>query len=176
MDGLYLMHNGPKYKCPGKKMNLNINSDNGFTLLETIVVLIILGIISAVIISRFMVRNIDLIGQTEVIKTHLRFAQTRAMNSDTVWYLQFTGNTYSLYKSGDLDSKYMPGEDNAIVTLPSGISVNCEISNIISFDSWGKPCSDDAGQTLQATDRSITVSAGLKNEIIIITKNTGFIE
>ncbi len=154
----------------------NIKKNRGFTLLEVVAVLIIMGIVSAIIVSRFVNDHVDLIEQTEVIKAHLRYAQTRAMNADTVWYIKFTNNTYSLYKHDDLNQKYLPGEDRTTKTLPDGISVGYGSSDIVSFDSWGKPCTDDAGLTLQTTDRTLTISCGLDSRSIEITRNTGFIK
>ena len=154
---------------------MSLTKNHGITLIEVIVILVLIGIISLIIVSHTTHSNTDLIAQTEVIKVHLRYAQSRAMNSNVTWYIQFTSNTYSLYKNGIL--KYLPGEDNTTVTLPTGMSITCPGSDIVSFNSWGKPCTDAAGQTLQTTTpRTLTVSAGLDNRLIVITKNTGFIQ
>jgi prepilin-type N-terminal cleavage/methylation domain-containing protein len=149
---------------------------DGFSLLEVIVVLLIMGIISAVVVSRLIYDNIDLIAQTEVIKSHMRYAQSRAMNTNAVWYIRFAGeSTYSLYKSGDETPEYLPGEDDTTATLPSGITVNYGASQFVSFDSWGKPCTDGNGQSPQAADRIITVACSGESGTIVVTQNTGFI-
>ncbi|MCK5193579.1 MAG: hypothetical protein KAQ71_07200, partial [Desulfobulbaceae bacterium] len=100
------------------------------------------------------------------IKAHLRYAQARAMGSDVIWGIEFTGSTYSLFKNGNTsDTVTMIGEDSDTLNLPSGISA----SGIVSFDSWGKPYNDASGQTVHPGGQI----GGLS---INITQNTGFIE
>ena len=57
----------------------------GFTPLEVLVVLIIIGIISVMVIGRSDIGQTDLLAQTEVIKSHIRYAQSLSMNSDRIW-------------------------------------------------------------------------------------------
>jgi prepilin-type N-terminal cleavage/methylation domain-containing protein len=155
-------------------MRLIIRNNHGFTWIELIVVMVIMGIMSAFVAVGFMGSDTELATQTEIIKTHLRYAQSRSMNSNTAWYIQFSSNAYSLYKSGDAVPKLLPGGDSPTVTLPSGMNIT---SGTVSFDDWGKPCIDTAEPpTAQATDRTITVSDGSGSRDIIITKNTGFIQ
>jgi prepilin-type N-terminal cleavage/methylation domain-containing protein len=157
-------------------MDTFANKDHGFSLLEVTVVLIVMGIITALLVGRFTHNNTDLITRTDVLKSHMRYAQLRAMNTNAVWYIRFTGDsTYSLYKSGDETPEYLPGEDNPTVTLPSGITVNYGASQFVSFDSWGKPCTDGNGQSPQAADRIITVACSGDFGTIVVTQNTGFI-
>jgi MSHA pilin protein MshC len=162
------------YCHPGKKRG-RLNN-RGFTWVELIVVMVIMGIISAVVASGFMTDDTDLVAQTDTIKTHLRYAQLRSMNTNAVWYLQFTANSYELYKSGDAAAKLLPGGENPTITLPSGMSINYGAFNVVAFNSWGKPCTDSAGQVLQTPDRTLTVSSGSDSRTIVITENTGFIQ
>lgn len=153
----------------------SIRNNHGFTWIELIVVMTIIGIISAVVGTGMMRNDTDLAAQTEVIKTHLRYAQLRSMNTDTVWYLKFTANAYELYKNGDAVAKRLPGGDSPTTTLSTGVSVNYGSSDVVAFDAWGKPCTDSAGLVLQAADRTLTLAQGTENRLITITKNTGFI-
>lgn len=157
-------------------MQLTIRNNHGFTWIELIVVMMILGIIGAVAAGGLMNRDTELAARTEVMKTHLRYAQSRSMNSNTVWYIQFGSNTYSLYKSGEATPILLPGGDSPTITLPSGMSINYGSPDIVSFDDWGKPCINTADPpTAQTADRTITVSDASGSRAIIITKNTGFI-
>ena len=144
-------------------------------MIEVIVVLIMLAILGAVVASRvFSTETYELAAQAEVVKTHLRYAQTRAMGSDTIWGIDFNGSTYSLFRNGDTgDTMTLPGEDSDPVTLPSGMSVSG--AGIVSFDNWGKPYTDETGGTSQVGERTITVSSGSDTELITITPNTGFV-
>lgn len=155
-----------------------IRNNHGFTWVELIVVIVILGIISAFVVSGMMSSDTELAARSEVLKTHLRYAQSRSMNSNTVWYIKFSSNTYSLYKDGEADSKPLPGSDSLTVTLPSMMSIAYDYagSDIVSFDGRGKPCTDSGAQTAQGTSRSLTITSGSDSRTITITKNTGFIQ
>lgn len=135
----------------------------------------IIGIMSAFVAGRFMQGDSDLAAQTEVIKTHLRYAQSRSMNTNSVWYIQFSSNSYALHKNGVAGSKLLPGADSLSIALANGTIINYGAADIVSFDGWGKPCIDANAQTAQTTDRTLTISKGSGTSTITITKNTGFI-
>jgi Tfp pilus assembly protein FimT len=159
-------------------MNTRLKMNQGFTILEIIVILIVMGIIGVIVISRLWGTDVNLIGQTEVVKSHLRYAQSRAMNTDVIWGINLTGSTYSLFKNGSTANKViLPAEDSNTRSLPSGITVE---TAIISFDSWGIPHTDAAatdGQELAAGDseEEITISSSGDAKTITVTPNTGFI-
>lgn len=153
--------------------------NRGFTLIEIIAVLVILAIIAAVVVSRGgSTDTYSLKGTTEVIKTHLRYAQTRAMSTNAVWGIKFNdGNHYFLFKDGaSLTPVILPDQDSNIVTI-EGPSVTSYGLGIVSFDLFGKPYTDATAATLQPdAPRTITVSYSGADEYIEITKNTGFIK
>ena len=146
---------------------MRIKNHKGFTFIELIMVLVVAAVIAVIAISRLMSLGTELIAQTDVIKAHLRYAQARAMGSDVIWGIEFTGSTYSLFKNGNTsDTVTLIGEDSDTLNLHSGTSA----SEIVSFDSWGKPYSDATGQTDHPGGQ---IGTGLS---INITANTGFIE
>ena len=154
-------------------MNRNIQKHHGFTLLEVIAVLVVMGIITAIALSRFSIISPDLMARTEILKSHLRYAQSRALNTNAVWGIRFSNAAYWLFNNGSINNRVaLPGEDSNSVTLPSGMSAG---TGIVSFDSWGRPCTDQAGQTIQSGDRTITISCGGDSKTATITQNTGFI-
>ena len=157
----------------------------GFTVIEIIAVLLVISIIGgAVMISGiYSGSDYDLTLQTEVLESRLRYAQARAMNTDIVWGIDFSSTTtYSLFKNGNTSDKVvLPGETSDSATLPDGMTVK-EVEEegeiIVSFDSWGKPCTDASAQTLQDEGdgwRTITLSYKEETESIRVTNNTGFI-
>ena len=78
-----------------------LQDNSGFTLIEVISVLIILAIIAAVAVTRGMSTQNDLIPQADIVKTHLRFAQMKALNDDVnIWSMAFTSNSYTLSCTG----------------------------------------------------------------------------
>jgi len=152
--------------------------NSGFTLIEFIAVLLIMGILSVVIVSRWTLSDNELIGQIEVIKSHLRYARSRAMSSSSNWYVHFetTPAQYTLYKAGD-GSKYFPGEtEDSSMDLKSGISLTAALTAapFVIFDYLGRPYlsnSGTPGAQLAAAKTIITSSVGN----VEIKPETGFI-
>jgi len=145
---------------------MSARENAGFTLIELIAVLVVVSVLSIIIANRVMDTDSELIAQNDVIKTHLRYAQTRAMGSNVKWGIDFKGSTYSLFKNANTsDTVTLPGEDSKTLNLPSGVSANVTIF----FDSWGKPYSDALGQIPHPSGQI----GGLS---INITADTGFVE
>jgi len=58
----------------------------GFTMIEVIVTLVLIAILGAVVVSRYVgTADVDLTAQREVLKSHIRYVQSRSMNSNTIW-------------------------------------------------------------------------------------------
>jgi prepilin-type N-terminal cleavage/methylation domain-containing protein len=155
------------------KIILDKNGINGFTVIEIVAVLIVLGILAAVAVSRFSTIDADTISDFEKVKSHLRFAQAKAMaNSEVRWGIQFSGTTYSLFGdingNGSIDSGerfVLPGEETLNAPLES-----LSATGIVAFDWWGSPFSDIACNTPRAGG-----SFSLGSKTITITPETGFI-
>ncbi|MEW5723492.1 MAG: GspH/FimT family pseudopilin [Thermodesulfobacteriota bacterium] len=146
----------------------------GWTLFEVVAVFLILGLVAAAVLGRSGASDVNLVTQADLLKSHLRYAQSRALNTNAVWYVMFTDqDTYSLYQDGA--AHLFLGQDQTVVDLPAGLSVNYGASNVISFDSWGRPGTDALGQNPQAADRFLTLTDGADSVNIKITKNTGYI-
>jgi MSHA pilin protein MshC len=152
----------------------------GFTPLEVLVVLIIIGIISMMVISRSDIGQTDLMAQTEVIKSHIRYAQSLSMDSDRIWGVRCdaTGQSYWLFVDGDPDDinhqRKLPGEEGQTVDLSQyGLTLT---ATTLSFDNRGRPCDDNDGTQPLENDLSLILSAGGGAATTIrITRNTGFI-
>jgi len=152
-------------------------NNKGFTLIEIIIVLLLVCIIGAVILISgvYSTSGDDLPSQTEVIKGHLRYAQTRAMNANTIWGIKFFMNEnrsyyylFQLDESNNETSVVLPGEEASPVALPEGMVVS---AGTVYFDDWGKPY--NAVPSPSATSSTIIVT--VDTAAITITKNTGFI-
>lgn len=157
-------------------MNIAFKKNCGFTILEVIAVLIILGIITAFVVSRGTNIKAELSSETEIIKAHLRYAHCLALANDIYsWRITLSSGSpdyYTLSKINKSDGTEtnpinLPNEDSPTHTVPSGISITSGLGPV-TFDEWGSP-----GTITQ----SITLSDQASNsETITITKNTGFIE
>lgn len=147
----------------------------GFTLIEIIAVLIILSIVGVFAATRLTSSAAyNLIAQGDVIKNHIRYAQGRAMNSDVVWGIHISSpSTYALFTNGNVNNRVpLPGENSNVVTLPAGMTLT---TGIVSFDTWGRPCTDGGGQVLQTGSRILALTYGGQSVNITITEDTGFV-
>jgi prepilin-type N-terminal cleavage/methylation domain-containing protein len=152
----------------------------GFTPLEVLVVLIIIGIISLMVVGRSDIGQTDLLAQTEVIKSHIRYAQSRSMNTDRIWGIRSDASvqSYWLFVDGDPDNinnqRKLPGEESYTVDLTQyKLTLT---TKTLSFDNRGRPCDDNDGTQLLGTDLFLTLSAaGGATTTIRVTRNTGFV-
>lgn len=157
-----------------KIITKTIDGNKGFTIIEIIAVLIIIGILSVIVMMRGSgTEEAQLQAEVDTLKSHLRYAQYRAMNDipPIKWGIQISGSSYSLVRNqnGDgtsFDSPFiLPGESSATHTF--GAPVTATAINIL-FDEWGSPY--NAATKLSA---NATISMGSKS--IIVTAATGFI-
>jgi len=151
-----------------------LRNHHGFTLLELVVVFTMMAIVSAVIISTMATRSNELIADIEALKAHLRYAQSRAMSSDSGWYVQFetapAPGQYTLYQAGPPTAKTFPGESAATLPLSDGMGLSG--TPVVFFDYLGRPFTDAAGTVVQSGARTIITSAVGNIEI---KPETGFI-
>jgi prepilin-type N-terminal cleavage/methylation domain-containing protein len=124
------------------KKGWNMRAHRGFTLIEIIVVLIVLGIIAAIVITRAMsTEDVNKVSQTNVIKNHIRYAQSMAMKQAAIWGLKCDGSDYWLFTTSDPDTgtnqKVFPGEANAKISL-SGKKITMSAYTLF-FDANGRP-------------------------------------
>ena len=138
-------------------------------------VLIVLAIVSTVIAYRPTSGSNDLIAQAEILKSHLRYAQIRAMNDTVSWgvYIPSAGTSYILYKNNTQATSQLPGETAQTHALPAIITITAGVGTTYNFNDFGKPV--DAGGNDILTAQTITLSQGGTTSTITITKNTGYI-
>lgn len=151
-------------------------NQRGFTMMEIIAVLVILGIVAAVIASRFSgPREYDLASQVDVVKNHLRLSQSRAMNAYKACGINFTSaTTYYLFDASvPATPIHILGEKTATVDLGSGGKKSAltitSAPQIITFNGFGSPI--DASGNPVTSNVTLVTNAGN----VTVTKNTGFI-
>ena len=159
---------------------MHMNTKRGYTFFEIMVVLVVASIIMVIVISRFSSTDVELSAQSEVIKTHLRYAQAAAMSTDTVWGLHCdNASTYWLFRDGSIANRiHLPTEDNDAINLGTdGFSLE---AFTLAFDSWGIPYTDagaTVGQELSdaSAEANLTLTHSGNSKTITITPNTGFV-
>jgi prepilin-type N-terminal cleavage/methylation domain-containing protein len=137
--------------------------NNGFTLMEAVVALVLVSILIAVAAPRFAGARLGLDTEADILRSHLRYAQSMAMaNNVPVWTVNIGANSYSLLKNGTTTS--LPGETANIHTFSGGVTAT---PLTLTIDSLGSP---------GATDQSITLTGAGRTIVITILGNTGFIQ
>lgn len=121
---------------------LNTRNRQGFTLIEIIGVLIVVGIIAAIAITRAMsTTSMGRVAQESVIKNHIRYAQALAMKQGAIWGIKCDGADYWLFRTINPDAtsnqRALPGEENTKVALADKkITMS---TFIVFFDANGRP-------------------------------------
>lgn len=152
----------------------NKKHQRGFTIIEVIAVMVIIGVLAAVVISRMTSpSSFGLVSETDILKGHLRYAQYRAMSHSETWGIQFTTNGYSLVCPSTITTCKLPNEVDETHTLSSGIKISTGVDTAVHFNEWGNPV--DASGALLTEEKPIVLSDGASVQTIRITQNTGFI-
>jgi Tfp pilus assembly protein FimT len=136
-------------------------TEKGFTFLEIAAILVIIGIISAVAISRIgSTAAYGISAELDQVKSHLRYAQSRAIRTDATWGINFSnGSTYWLFQTAAANRIIFVGEGSNQVNL-SKLSIT-SAPQTITFDRFGSS---------GAANITVTTSGGG----ITIASNTGF--
>ena len=144
---------------------------NGFTMVEILVVLALIGLLAGVLISRNQTSNTGIVSETAILKTYIRFVQSLAMADNTkTWGIKIESNQYTLLEDSAPSAFSLPDTSSSVRPIPPATNVSIlsiSPNDTISFDAWGSPGSQD--YTIVLTD------SANPNRTISVTKNTGFI-
>ncbi|MGD1152417.1 MAG: type II secretion system protein [Syntrophales bacterium] len=164
------------------------NKDKGFTMIEIIFVLIVLVIMAAGFMSRYVTTATNvLMIETDGLKTSLRYAQIKAMN-DTVdtaplgWGIFPNSTSYTLVKSITTPTSNLPGDKplthpGDTHTFATGVTVTVTAGGVttVAFNEWGAPI-DASGAPVTGNITLTLTKSGEAPANITVTKNTGFIQ
>lgn len=159
--------------------------DHGVSLVEMMVVLMIMGIVSAVVISRIArTEDMELATKANTVRSHIRYAQIMAMKSnDMTWGIKCDGTDYWVFKTASPNVATEPDVNNNIVYLTTVVNERViEVQKItlpdmgaftLYFDSFGIPNVHD-GTSLTPITSAQTITIGSRS--LAVTPETGFVE
>ncbi|MFU8780664.1 MAG: Tfp pilus assembly protein FimT/FimU [Kiritimatiellia bacterium] len=137
----------------------------GFTILEVVAVLLLMGVLASVAIPRVMDAGYAVTAEAEVLRANLRFAQSVALAANTAqWSIHFAGNTYTLQRNGATSSVRFPGQSSATHVLGNGVQVTGGTGTLV-FNTFGAP----------ALTYVITLSNAARTESVVVTGFTGLV-
>ena len=158
-------------------MNRN---NHGFTLVEITVVVILIGIIAAAVFARSIsIDQINIVGEVDKIRNHIRYAQSMAMKRNEEWVISCDATQYWL--SDDiiaLNPVILPGAASDRISLADlGVSMN---AFTVYFDPLGIPyhsyTDEDTNTPVTPGNPSIiTISAGSESRTLSVTPHTGWV-
>ncbi len=166
----------------------------GFTLLEIIAVLVIIGILTAVAVSRSVNFDAEVHTGADILRSHLRYAQTTTMNSNpvagkaTIWGISGTGSNYWLFQGTDPNANiFRLPEDDAFIDANKKINLTAKKIKLtpdsftIYFDDRGVPYTVYTSETVNtplAEAMTINVkplNAATPSIAVTITPFTGYV-
>lgn len=165
-------------------------TQDGFTILEIIAVLVILGILVTVAVSRSGNYTAQVYTGADVLKNHLRYAQTMAMNynpnaGETIWGIKSDGTSYWLFQGVATENSLLLPDDTQYVTGDRRVDLTAKKIRFnagftVYFDNFGIPYSAYTNSTTNtplADDLIIVVTplSGSSSKSVTITPLTGFI-
>jgi prepilin-type N-terminal cleavage/methylation domain-containing protein len=159
----------------------------GFTLIELIVVMVILGILAAVFVPRSNNPAIILSTQAEQFAADLRYVQSLAMTQGWSgatptarrYRVNFTATSYSFSDLSGVAVTHPDGSTGA-TTFANGVSISpfpppTLPSALVSFDGLGRPYTDAGATVLLASTATITLAAGGATRSVQIFPVTGIV-
>ena len=138
--------------CPLYRASFIINDMRGFTFIEMVATLVIIGVLATVATTRFIgTSTVSVRAAAEMIQADIRYTQEKAMTKNATQSIDFVAGaaTYIV--------------DSEVRELPSGVTI--AVGRLFTFDSLGGPTAG-GGQ-------SVSVSDGTNTQAITVVNYTG---
>ena len=155
---------------------IRTSSHSGFTLVELVAVILILGVLAFSVVPRFLDKgSIDAGAMAEQLANDIRYTQSLAMTSGQRNRINLTPTTYQIATGAGASMAHPATGSTAAISLGS-VSLsgyNPPLTNsYIAFDGKGIPYTDVSGIAL-ATPATITLSSAGSTRQVVVSPTTG---
>lgn len=148
-------------------------TQKGFTIIELVMVVVLVGVMILVVSNIFTRTPIELDSQTRRLVNDLRFMQHKAMSRNIQTRINFSSTQYTLTEADGTTAINQPALNTNVVTLPNGVTLSTNLpGNMLVYNGLGKPFTDTSGTELTVT-ATITLTAGSSTETVNISPDTG---
>lgn len=148
-------------------------SEQGFTLVELVTVLLLTAILAVVAMDQWPDAGINLAAQADQLQSDIRYTQSLAMNRGQRYRINLATDHYWISDASDTVTVTLPASGATSVTLANGITLSSAYSFLV-FDGNGAPYTTaDTPGTPLAADAVITLSGGGASLTLHISPETG---
>jgi type II secretory pathway pseudopilin PulG len=153
--------------------DVKLHKNKGYTLLELVIIILIIGILVVYPLIKWPGKVVNVLAETQLIASDIRYAQTLSMASESCYRLvQASATSYNI--TNGTTTILLPS-GSTTMNLNSGISFGSWTpANLIAFDSNGIPYSDACVTALTA-NATVPVTDGVNTKTITINQVTGMV-
>lgn len=156
-------------------MNFKFNTHYGFTIIELIIVIVIIGIVTAVIAPRFFkLQTFEERGYYDEVMSAIRYAHKTAMATSCDYKVSVTSTGYEITKRSNCSNGVFQhftnpatGSGNYTANTPSGLGVTGSLD--FYYDNKGQP------YNLAGIEITLISSIDIGSRTIKVEPYTGFV-
>lgn len=148
----------------------------GFTFLELVIVILIVGIVSVTVYNQFPAPSINVEYELRRVLNDIRFTQAMSMASGQRYrWVRTSTTSYQILNQSGSAVVFPNGSTTMTLSSVSFGTLTNLPSNLVAFDSQGTPYTDTGTPgTALASTASIPLTTGSYSHAVTITAQTGY--